>query len=177
MIVSDDEKLIKKVKFWATQARDEAAHYEHSEVGYNYRMSNVLAGIGRGQLQVLGDRVEVKRKIFKNYVKALADLSGVQFMPEPDFGRASRWLTCLTIDPARSGINRDMVIQALEKNNIESRPTWKPMHLQPLFKNCKIIGGKVSEHIFKDGICLPSGTSMSKDDFERIVKTVRKCWK
>ncbi len=177
MIVSDDEELIKKVKFWATQARDAAVHYEHSEVGYNYRMSNVLAGIGRGQLRVLGDRVEGKRRIFKNYVKALADLPGVQFMPEPDFGRATRWLTCLTIDPEIAGTDRDKVIQALEEDNIESRPTWKPMHMQPLYKGYQVVGGGVSEQIFKNGLCLPSGTNMNDDDFERIVAIVRKCWK
>jgi len=144
MIVSDDEKLIKKVKFWATQARENAVHYEHTEIGYNYRMSNILAAIGRGQLRVLSERVEGKRKIFEKYQQSLGELSGISFMPEPDFARSTRWLTCLTIDPKQAGINRDAVIQELEKNNIEARPTWKPMHMQPLYKGFTSIGGKYS---------------------------------
>ena len=176
MIVSDDEKLIKKVRFWATQARDPGVHYEHSELGYNYRMSNVLAAIGRGQLQVLAERVDAKRKIFQKYFDELHDLPGVDFMPEPAFGRATRWLTCLTIDPVKANTDRDAVIKALEAENIESRPTWKPMHLQPLYLGYEIIGGEVSERIFKDGLCLPSGTAMTDEDIDRIVSIVRKCW-
>jgi pyridoxal phosphate-dependent aminotransferase EpsN len=177
MIVSDDKALIDKVKFWATQARDNAAHYEHSEIGYNYRMSNVLAAIGRGQLRVLSERVERKREIFDQYQESLGDLPGVAFMPEPDFARSTRWLTCLTIDPDQGGIDRDVVIQELEKNNIESRPTWKPMHMQPLYKEFEIIGGQVSEQIFKNGLCLPSGTSISEEDLQRVVSIVRACWR
>lgn len=143
MIVSDDEALIKKVKFWATQARENAVHYEHSEVGYNYRMSNVLAAIGRGQLRILSERVADKRKIFDRYRESLAGLPGVTFMPEPNFARSTRWLTCLTIDPDLAGIDRDVVIQELEKNNIESRPTWKPMHLQPLYQGSDVVGGRL----------------------------------
>lgn len=176
MIVSDDEALIKKVKFWATQARDEALHYEHSEIGYNYRMSNVLAAIGRGQLQVLPERVTGKRRIFDRYREGLGDLPGVAFMPEPDFSRSTRWLTCLTIDSVQAGTDRDVVIQELEKNNIESRPTWKPMHMQPLYKGHEMIGGQVSEAIFKNGLCLPSGTAMSEDDIARVISIVRGCW-
>jgi dTDP-4-amino-4,6-dideoxygalactose transaminase len=176
MLVSDDEALIKKVRFWATQARDPAVHYEHSELGYNYRMSNVLAAIGRGQLRVLQERVWGKRKIFETYVQALHDLPGVAFMPEPDFCRSTRWLTCLTIDPEVAGIDRDAVISVLEANNIESRPTWKPMHLQPLYKDCEMVGGAVSERLFAQGICLPSGTSMSTEDLTRVIGLVRRCW-
>ncbi len=176
MIVSDNKELIKKVKFWATQARDDAVHYEHSEMGHNYRMSNVLAAIGRGQLRVLSERVAGKRKIFDQYRKSLGDLPGVTFMPEPEFARSTRWLTCLTIDPVQAGIDRDMVIQELEKNNIESRPTWKPMHMQPLFEGCEVVGGKVSERLFLDGICLPSGTNMSGEDLARVIRVVRGCW-
>ena len=176
MIVSDDEELIKKVRFWATQARDPEVHYEHSELGYNYRMSNVLAAIGRGQLQVLGERVDVKRRIFQKYFDTLHDLPGVEFMPEPSYGRATRWLTCLTIDPDQAKIDRDVVINALEAENIESRPTWKPMHLQPLYKGCEIIGGQVSEEIFKNGLCLPSGTAMGTEDLQRVISIIQNCW-
>jgi len=176
MLVSDDEELIKKARFWATQARDPAVHYEHSELGYNYRMSNVLAAIGRGQLQVLGERVDTKRRIFQKYFDALQDLPGVEFMPEPSYGRATRWLTCLTIDPDKAQIDRDDIMTALEAENIESRPTWKPMHLQPLYKGYEIIGGKVSEQLFKNGLCLPSGTAMGSEDLQRIISIIRRCW-
>lgn len=176
MIVSDDKALIEKIKFWATQARDKATHYEHSEIGYNYRMSNVLAAIGRGQLQLLAERVRKKRCIFEQYKRMLAELPGVAFMPEPDFASSTHWLTCLTIDPSQAGINRDMVIHKLEKNNIESRPTWKPMHLQPLYQENKIIGGKVAETISTNGLCLPSGTSMSGSDLSRIITLIQSYW-
>ena len=177
MLVSDDEKLIQKVRFWATQARDPVVHYEHSELGYNYRMSNVLAAIGRGQLCILRDRVDGKRRIFETYRQALHDLPGVVFMPEPEFCRSTRWLTCLTIDPEVAGTDRDAVIRVLEADNIESRPTWKPMHLQPLYAKNEMIGGEVSERLFRDGICLPSGTAMTADDQERVIDLVRGCWK
>ncbi|MCI5147079.1 MAG: pyridoxal phosphate-dependent aminotransferase, partial [Candidatus Electrothrix sp. AR3] len=176
MIVSNDETLIQKVKFWATQARDNALHYQHSEVGYNYRMSNVLAAIGRGQLRVLADRVERKREIFAYYCEHLTR-PGITFMPEPAFARSTRWLTCLTIDPEEAGVDRDTIIQALEKNNIESRPTWKPMHLQPLYAECTTLGGQVAEDLFYNGLCLPSGTSMSEEDLQYIVSIIQHCWK
>ena len=176
MIVSEDEELIRKVKFWATQARDRAEYYEHSELGYNYRMSNVLAAIGRGQLRVLRERVEGKRKIFEKYKNALSALPGVAFMPEPDFCHSTRWLTCLTIDPTASGTDRDRVIRVLEDNNIESRTTWKPMHLQPLYGKNEMIGGAVAKRLFDQGICLPSGTSMSTEDQERVIGLIRSCW-
>ncbi len=177
MLVSDDEALINKVRFWATQARDQAVHYEHSEMGYNYRMSNVLAAIGRGQLCVLQERVEGKRRIFATYKNALGDLPGASFMSEPDFCRSSRWLTCLTIDPERAGTDRDAVIRILEAGNIESRPTWKPMHLQPLYAKNEMIGGGVSERLFRDGICLPSGTAMTAGEQERVIALIRGCWR
>lgn len=176
MIVSDDEVLIEKVKFWATQARDDAVHYEHTEIGFNYRMSNVLAAIGRGQLRVLSDRVAGKRKIFDKYWESLSSLPGVSFMPEPDFANSTHWLTCLTIDPEQAGIGRDVVIQKLQQHNIEARPTWKPMHLQPLFRACDIVGGSVAENLFKYGLCLPSGTKMTESDLEHIVTVVQSCW-
>ena len=177
MLVSNDEALVRKVRFWATQARDPAMHYEHTEMGYNYRMSNVLAAIGRGQLQVLADRVEGKRRIYVGYVRELGDLPGVAFMPEPGFCRSTRWLTCITVDPAQAGTSRDAIIAALDADNIESRPTWKPMHLQPLYKNNEAIGGAVSERLFAQGLCLPSGTAMSDDDLARVIGIVRGCWR
>ncbi|CAK8717151.1 Putative pyridoxal phosphate-dependent aminotransferase EpsN [Candidatus Electrothrix gigas] len=176
MIVSDDEALIRKVKFWATQARDNAAHYQHTEMGYNYRMSNVLAAIGRGQLRVLDDRVQKKREIFTYYQEQLADLPGISFMPEPDFAYSTCWLTCLTIDPDKANTSRDAIIQELENNNIESRPTWKPMHLQPLYADCATVGGQVAEKFFQTGLCLPSGTSMNDKDLKRILRVIRSCW-
>jgi pyridoxal phosphate-dependent aminotransferase EpsN len=176
MVVSNNRELIDKVKFWATQARDQEVYYQHSELGFNYRMSNVLAAIGRGQLMVLDERVARKRAIFACYQKALNDLPGVEFMPEMNYVRASRWLTCLTIDPMKAGINRDFVITELEKQNIESRPTWKPMHLQPLYQGYKKIGGTVSETLFANGLCLPSGTGMSDADQKRVIEAFRNCW-
>lgn len=177
MIVSRDKELIKKVKFWATQARDQAAHYEHSELGYNYRLSNVLAAIGRGQLRVLKERVEKKREIFAFYKQHLADLPGINFMPEPQWSYSTHWLTCLTIDPIISGVDCKEVMEELEKQNIESRHVWKPMHLQPLFCACQVVGGAVSQLLFQIGLCLPSGTALSQPDLEYIVKIVRSCWK
>jgi dTDP-4-amino-4,6-dideoxygalactose transaminase len=176
MIVSNDEQLIQKVKFWSTQARENTIHYEHAEIGYNYRMSNILAAIGRGQLRVLLQRVVQKRRLFTKYQSGLADLPGLNFMPEPGYSYSTRWLTCLTIDPDISGTNRDVVIQELEEHNIESRPTWKPMHMQPLYKHCQVIGGSVSKRLFEQGLCLPSGTAMTDDDVCRVVEIVRSCW-
>lgn len=176
MLVAHDEKLIAKARFWATQARDAAPHYEHSEVGFNYRMSNVLAAIGRGQLRVLEDRVNARRANCAFYQRAFADLSGVDFMPEADFGRCTRWLTCITIDPARAGVDREKVRLALAEENIEARPVWKPMHLQPIFKGARCYGGEVSARLFRDGLCLPSGSNLTTSDLARVVAVVRKCF-
>lgn len=172
MIVSDDKSLIKKVIFWATQARDTAIHYEHSEIGYNYRMSNILSAIGRGQLRVLADRVSKKREIFMFYKDHLADVPGIKFMPEAPYGKSTRWLTCMTINPDEFGADRETIRIALEKENIESRPVWKPMHLQPLFNGCEIYGGKVSEELFEKGLCLPSGTAMTEEDMNRVTEII-----
>lgn len=176
MIVTDNKNLIDKVKFWATQARENATHYEHTEIGYNYRMSNILASIGRGQLKVLSERVAAKRRIFDFYQESLGNLPGVAFMPEPNYAVSTRWLTCLTIKENKFGVGRDTIIRALANNNIEARPTWKPMHLQPLYRRYRIIGGSVSEYLFRYGLCLPSGTSMTTEDLERIVLIIRRCW-
>lgn len=174
MLISEDEKMIKHARFLSQQARDPAPHYEHSQIGYNYRMSNVLAAIGRGQLRVLERRVEAKRKIFDYYRNALGHVLGIEFMPEAPYGRSNRWLTVILINPDKFGADREEVRLALEAQNIESRPVWKPMHLQPVFKGCRIQGGKVCEDIFKRGLCLPSGSAMTEEDLERVVEIIKK---
>ncbi|MBI5425335.1 MAG: DegT/DnrJ/EryC1/StrS family aminotransferase [Opitutae bacterium] len=175
-LVSNDRALIEKARFWATQARDPAPHYQHSEVGFNYRMSNVLAAIGRGQLRVLEDRVNARRANCAFYQQAFADLPGIAFMPEADFGRCTRWLTCVTIDSKIAGTDREKVRLALAEENIEARPVWKPMHLQPIFGGTRCYGGDVSERLFRDGLCLPSGSNLTTPDLERVVAAVRKCF-
>jgi len=174
MLTSNNAQLIEKARFWATQARDPAPHYEHSEVGFNYRMSNVLAAIGRGQLRVLEDRVNARRRNCAFYQAAFKDLPGVAFMPEAEWGRSTRWLTCLTIDPKAAGTDREKVRLALEKENIEARPVWKPMHLQPIFQGCPTYGGAVSERLFENGLCLPSGSNLTESDLQRVAETFRK---
>lgn len=176
MLVSGNADLIAKARFWATQARDPAPHYQHSEVGFNYRMSNVLAAIGRGQLRVLGQRVEARRRNCAFYQQAFKDLPGVAFMLEADYGRCTRWLTCLTIDPNLAGTDREKVRLALEKENIEARPVWKPMHLQPVFAGTRCHGGAVAERLFRDGLCLPSGSNLSDSDLQRVAEAVRRCF-
>jgi pyridoxal phosphate-dependent aminotransferase EpsN len=173
MLVSDDEKLVKKARFLATQARDPVPHYQHSQIGYNYRLSNVLAGIGRGQLQVLKERVDARRRNFEIYQKALGDLRGIEFMPEAEFGRATRWLTCLTINAQAFGADREEVRLGLEQRNIESRPVWKPLHMQPVFAECESFGGEIASDLFTRGLCLPSGSNLTDDDLERVIAGVR----
>lgn len=172
MLVSDDQKLVEKARFFATQARDPAPHYQHSEIGYNYRLSNVLAGIGRGQLQVLEERVEARRRNFDFYKQALGNLPGIEFMPEASFGRATRWLTCLTIDPIAFGADREQVRLALAEEKIEARPVWKPLHLQPVFADCECMGGVVAEELFEYGLCLPSGSNLTEVDLERVTSAI-----
>ncbi len=173
MLVSEDPDLVAKARFLATQARDPAPHYQHSEIGYNYRLSNVLAGIGRGQLQVLGDRVEARRHNFEVYQQALGNLPGIEFMPEASFGRCTRWLTCLTIDPAAFGCDREQVRLALAEQQIEARPVWKPLHLQPVFAGCESIGGEVAESLFETGLCLPSGSNLMPEDLNRVIEVIQ----
>lgn len=175
MLVSNDERLIAYARKLATQAREPAPHYEHAEVGYNYRMSNVLAAIGRAQLKVLEERVAARRRNFEYYYKHLSDLPGVEFMPEAPWGRHTRWLTALTIDPEAFGATREDVRLALEAANIESRPVWKPMHLQPVFRHYEVIGGAVAERLFRDGLCLPSGSQLTEAELARVVEVVRSC--
>ncbi len=173
MLVSDDEALITHARKLATQARDPAPHYQHSEIGYNYRLSNVLAAIGRGQLRVLEDRVDARRRNFEFYQDALAEMPGLHFMPEAPWGRHTRWLTVLTIDPHEFGADREAVRLAMEAENIEARPVWKPMHMQPVFAPYERIGGRVAEDLFEYGLCLPSGSNLTPADLARVVEVVR----
>jgi dTDP-4-amino-4,6-dideoxygalactose transaminase len=173
MLVSEDEELIEHARMLAAQARDPAPHFEHSEIGYNYRLSNVLAGIGIGQLEVLEDRVHARRGNFDFYERELGDLPGIEMMPEAPWGRHSRWLTTLTICPHRFGVDREAVRLALEAENIEARPVWKPMHRQPVFAGHESIGGEVATALFRDGLCLPSGSNLQEDDLARVVEIIR----
>ena len=175
MLVSDRKDWIDRARFLSTQARDPAPHYEHSTIGYNYRMSNLLAAVGRGQLRALGQRVKARRAVFDRYFSALHDLPGLAFMQEPDYGTGTRWLTCLTVDPEAFGATREQIRLALEAKDIEARPVWKPMHLQPVFKNCRVVGGAVAERLFEKGLCLPSGSSLSPNDQDRVIEIVRGC--
>jgi len=173
-LVSDDADFIAHARKLATQARDPAPHYQHSEIGYNYRMSNVLAGIGRGQLQVLEDRVQARRRNFQYYVDTLGDLPGIAFMPEAPWGRHTRWLTVITVDPSQFGADREAIRLALEFEHIEARPVWKPMHLQPVSHACESVGGRVAEALFRDGLCLPACVNLRQDDLSRVVEGVRR---
>jgi dTDP-4-amino-4,6-dideoxygalactose transaminase len=173
MLVSSDAGMVERARHLATQAKDPAPHYQHSAIGYNYRMSNLLAAVGRGQLRVLKDRVSRKREIFQFYQRAFGDLPGVSFMPIASYGEPNYWLTCILVDPAHFGATREDIRLALEKENIESRPLWKPMHLQPVFKDCRVRGGSVSEGFFRDGLCLPSGTALTDVELERVAGIIR----
>ena len=174
MLVSDDEEKIKRVRFWSTQSRDAARHYQHSELGFNYRMSNVVAGIGRGQLKVLDQRVAKKKYIFEYYKRELGQLDGVEFMPINDWNEPNYWLSVMTL---KGKVRPLDVMETLEKENIESRPVWKPMHMQPFFSEYDYVGGDVSEKLFENGVCLPSDTKMTDEDLERIVSIIKSLWK
>ncbi len=173
MLASDDAELITHARKLSTQARENFPHYEHIEVGYNYRMSNILAAIGRGQLGILNERVARKKAIFEHYRFELEGLPSISFMPVADYGTANYWLTCILVDPDVAGISYEQVRLALEAENIESRPVWKPMHLQPVFQHCKMYGGQVSEFLFSRGLCLPSGGALSDLQLSRVIETVR----
>jgi pyridoxal phosphate-dependent aminotransferase EpsN len=174
MLVTKDADFARHVRKLATQARDPAPHYEHSEIGYNYRLSNVLAAIGRGQLRVLEDRVRARRRNFEAYVTELGDLPGLAFQPEASWGRHARWLTCVQVDPGAFGVDRETIRVALEAENIESRPLWKPRHLQPVFAGCEVFGGSVAEGLFRRGLCLPSGSALGDAARARVVDVVRR---
>lgn len=171
MLVSRDQSLVEQARYLAGQARDPAPHYQHSTIGYNYRLSNILAAIGRAQLKVLPQRVEARRKVFELYQKHLS-VPGIDFMPEAQYGSSTRWLTSIIIDPQVFGADREEVRLALESHNIEARPVWKPLHMQPVFADCKIRGGQVAEEIFNRGLCLPSGSNLSACDSERICEII-----
>jgi len=173
MLISRNAAWVEKARFWSQQARDPALWYEHSELGYNYRMSNVLAGIGRGQLEVLDLRVEQRRAIAFRYRDAFADLPGISLMPQVPDGLHTNWLSCFLIEEDRFGCSRDQLIRQLDSANVESRPVWKPMHLQPLFAGCQHYGGQVAEDLFRRGICLPSSSSLSLEDQRYVANQVR----
>ncbi|MEO0924729.1 MAG: aminotransferase class I/II-fold pyridoxal phosphate-dependent enzyme [Cyanobacteria bacterium J06643_13] len=176
MLVSPDPELINQAKFLATQARDPQPHYEHSEIGFNYRLSNICAGIGRGQLLVLADRVAARRRNFAYYQESLGDLPGVEFMPEASFGTCTRWLSCLTFDPKLGGIEREEIRLKLLEQQIETRPVWKPMHLQPVFCDRECFNNGVAEDLFAQGLCLPSGSNLTDQDLERVVTEIRRLY-
>ena len=170
MLVSNNVEKIQKARFWATQSRDQARHYQHSELGYNYRMSNISAGIGRGQLKVLDDRVAKKKYIYDFYKRELGDLEGIGFMPVNDWDEPNYWLSCMTVHDKIDPIE---IMEALEKENIESRPLWKPMHKQPYFEKYDYVGEKVAEELFSTGICLPSDTKMTDEDLSSVVNILK----
>ena len=174
MLLSKDRILIERARFLATQARDEAAHYEHSQIGYNYRLSNLLAALGRGQLRVLEDRVRRKREIFDFYQKRLGAIEGITFQPELPESLSNRWLTAIIIDPRKTGCTREDIRLTLEEENIESRPLWKPMHLQPVYRTAPAYVNGISERLFEHGLCLPSGTALTDDDLDRICRIIEK---
>jgi len=173
-LLSSNAEWIQKARFLATQARDAAPHYQHSSIGYNYRMSNVLAGIGRGQMQVLNDRVQARRRNFEYYQANLGDLPGIGWQPESEGSFSNRWLTCLTLDPTVSGgLTREDLRLELEKDNIESRPLWKPMHLQPVFVDAPFYGDGMSQKLFEQGLCLPAGSNLTQEDLDRVIQRIR----
>ncbi len=173
MLVAKDPARVAKARFWSQQARDPGVAYEHTEMGYNYRLSNVLAGIGRGQLEVLDERVAKRREIAFRYRDAFADLGALELMPQAPYGLHTNWLSVFLVDEAAGGITRDGILAALEAENIEARPVWKPMHLQPVFAGVECVGGAVAEDLFRRGVCLPSSTNMTREDQERVIATVR----
>lgn len=169
-LISDEECLIKKARFLSTQARDDAPHYQHSEIGYNYRMSNIAAGIGRGQMKVLPKRISQRRANFAFYKSKLHDIAGIEFHNEPEEMFSNRWLTTLTVNPEKTGgITREDIRIRLQEQNIESRPLWKPMHLQPVYESFPYYGNGLSDRLFKNGLCLPSGSNLTPEDRERII--------
>jgi pyridoxal phosphate-dependent aminotransferase EpsN len=172
MLVSNRQDLTLRARYLATQARDPAPHYQHSTIGYNYRLSNLLAAVGRGQLRVLADRVARRRANHDDYRAALARAPGITFQPEAPWGTSNRWLTCLQVDPAQFGATREDLRLAFEAREIEARPVWKPMHLQPVFSGCQVVGGAVAEEIYDRGLCLPSGSQLSAEQRSEIAGVI-----
>lgn len=176
-LLSNDEHFIKKSRFLATQARDDAPHYQHSEIGYNYRLSNICAGIGRGQMEVIEERVAQRRSNFEFYKRELGNIEGITFQPEAEGSFSNRWLSCLVIDTKKTGgVTREEVRLKLAAQNIETRPLWKPMHLQPVFVGTPYYGGDVAEKLFQDGLCLPSGSNLTEEDLDRVATLVKHCF-
>ncbi|OZQ76514.1 DegT/DnrJ/EryC1/StrS family aminotransferase [Paenibacillus odorifer] len=179
MLVSDDTEALDQARFWSTQARDTAPHYQHSEMGYNYRLSNLLAAIGRGQLELLEERVERRRSIGRRYRERLGSIPGLRFMPEARNCRSTHWLSALTIDEEVAGFSSRQLLSCLEQHNIEARPVWKPLHLQPLFESNYYYPYSeeysVSDNLFSTGVCLPSGSSLSDEDLERVIYAIETC--
>jgi pyridoxal phosphate-dependent aminotransferase EpsN len=173
MLVSDNQEWVDRARHWATQARCAGIAYEHLEMGYNYRLSNVLAGIGRGQLEVLALRVEQRRRVAFRYRDAFSDLEGITFMPQAGYGLHTNWLSCFLIDQQSLGCSRDELIRILDAAGVESRPVWKPMHMQKLYQDCARYGGSVAEHLFAEGICLPSSSSLALDEQNHVVDVIR----
>jgi dTDP-4-amino-4,6-dideoxygalactose transaminase len=174
MLVTQSGEIAQRARFLATQARDPVPHYEHSVVGYNYRLSNLLAAVGRGQLRVLAERVAQRRANFDYYHQHLSEIPGIDWMPEPAECVSTRWLTCITVDPQLTGVTREEIRLALEAENIEARAVWKPLHRQPAYQDCRARGGAVSERLFETGLCLPSGSSLTENDLSRVVSIVHK---
>jgi dTDP-4-amino-4,6-dideoxygalactose transaminase len=173
MLVSHRQDVVDRARHLATQAREAAPHYEHKDVGYNYRMSNLLAAIGRGQLAGLPSKLQRRRAVNEAYRRAFAQTPGIEFMPEAEYGRSNLWLTCVTIEPSLFGATREDVRLNLESANIEARPVWKPMHRQPVFKDCLVIGGAVSDRLFETGICLPSGSNLQQEQQSYVIEAIR----
>lgn len=176
MLLADKGSWIERALFLSTQAKEPVLHYEHREVGYNYRMSNVLAGLGLSQLDDLERRIAVKRAHFEAYRDALGELPGVAFMPITDPDAVNYWLSCLTVDPVDGGSSRDRIISALADADVEARPLWKPLHMQPVFQDCASIGGDCAEGLFANGLCLPSGSQMSAEERSKVIEIVRSCF-
>ncbi len=176
MLVSDNRRHAELARKLASQAREPAIHYEHKLAGYNYRLSNLLAAVGRSQLRDLPRRVRRRREHFQAYAESLGGLPGVKMQPEAPWAKSTRWLTCLTVDPRKAGINREIIRKALEKRNIEARPLWKPMHRQPIFRQAEYLGRGVCDRLFRDGLCLPSGSGMSDAERDKVIEVFRECF-
>ncbi|BDG08525.1 DegT/DnrJ/EryC1/StrS family aminotransferase [Anaeromyxobacter paludicola] len=174
MLVAERQDQVDRARFWSTQARDPGVAYSHTDMGYNYRLSNVLAGIGRGQLQVLDERVRQRRAVAFRYRDAFADLPGLELMPQAPYGLHTNWLSCFLVDEERLGATRDQLLAALAAEDVEARPVWKPMHLQPLYRECACQGGEVAADLYRRGICLPSSSSLSSPEQDRVIDLVRR---
>jgi dTDP-4-amino-4,6-dideoxygalactose transaminase len=173
MLLTDDASIAARARHLATQAREPVSHYEHVDLGFNYRMSNLLAALGRAQLQTLSDRIERRGQIELRYREALGGLPGVEFLPRVPWGESNHWLTCLTIDPGVAAATRDEMIRAFEAADIEARPTWKPMHRQPLYRDAPAVLTGVADHVFDTGLCIPSGSGLTDDEQSRVVEIAR----